>query len=463
MTGVYSGLQETVVPKASDRICVVCPRDLVTYVKKIRYRTAFVAALFDSIVGSMSTWGGGEVVGITSEDLVTYVKKIRYRLTEPIPDDVAAQMFAEADLARDGLLDMDELTNTATSCGVESVYLPRWCALFNLRVDPHSRALAMPIHVTRRHPIQSNSEATDDAVMFRPDMSATRAYKKPAVTSRAVSGPVRGQRRCDGRRDVAEQPVADHLNSTLSAGSDLENGVSAACGFDALDLFNDSLRAARAASDETEGGLARPAMKAGYAPMPQLWLSAAIGELAWPAVPGSDASTSMTLPEQSARHLGRGSTGQEFNTNFHLDSNQDLCTAYAREFLQEQGEYNPPSTYQFRQEADPFAHGHVANFQRFIENREPCVRPFESQRTGPYVPPSNHSFRPSDTDQPTEPLRLVFAPKPKEKDINGRDPARLALDPIDPYLAHKAYSSKLTLSKMPRQSCPAQRQSGPLL
>ena len=72
MTGVYSGLQETVVPKASDRICVVCPRDLVTYVKKIRYRTAFVAALFDSIVGSMSTWGGGEVVGITSEDLVTY-------------------------------------------------------------------------------------------------------------------------------------------------------------------------------------------------------------------------------------------------------------------------------------------------------------------------------------------------------------------------------------------------------
>eukprot|EP01048_Picozoa_sp_COSAG05_P002103 COSAG05_NODE_78_length_21399_cov_26.298216_17_plen_137_part_00 len=116
---------------------MVCPRDLVTYVKKIRYRTAFVAALFDSIVGPVSTWGGVEVVGITSEDLVTYVKKIRYRLTEPIPDDVAAQMFAEAD----GLLDMDELTNTDTSCGVESVYLPRWCALFNTRYRGGAMAL----------------------------------------------------------------------------------------------------------------------------------------------------------------------------------------------------------------------------------------------------------------------------------------------------------------------------------
>eukprot|EP01048_Picozoa_sp_COSAG05_P006103 COSAG05_NODE_381_length_10519_cov_17.942131_3_plen_623_part_00 len=426
----------------------------------IRVVRAFVSALFDSITGPAGTWGGTGVVGITSEDLVAYVNKIRYRLTEPIPDDVAAQMFAEADLARDGLLDVDELTNTAASCGVESIYLPRWCALFNLRVDPHSSALAMPLHVTKRHPIQSNSETTDDAVMFRPDMSATRAYKKPGVTSRVINGPVPGQRRCDGRRNVTEQVVADQLNATLSTGSDPDQGVSATIGFDALDQFNDSVRKAKAASDETDGGIAQPQMKAGYAPMPRPWLSAAIGELAWPAVPGSDSATSMTVREQTT-HRTR-SSGQEFNTNFHLDSNQDMRTAYAREFLQEQGEYNPPSTYQFRQEADPFSHGHATNFQRFIGNREPCVRPFESQRTGPYLPPSNHSFRPV-SNQLTEPLRLVFAPTPKEKDIDGQDPARLALDQIDPYLAHRAYSSKLTLSKMPRQMVPVERQSGPLL
>ena len=426
----------------------------------IRIVRSFVTALFNAIIGpGFDGWGGTGLAGITVGELVAYVGKMRYRLSENISDEVAAQMFDEADLAGDGSLDMDELTNTAASCGIESRHLSRWCAVFNLAVDPHIRPLAMPLRVTKRHPIQSNSEATDDAVMFKPDLRATASHGKPAVTSRFAGGPVRGQRRCDGQRDTKRQPLAAQLNATMSNGGDAQEDASLSMNFDALDQFSVSIRAAKAVSEETEGGISRLQMQAGYAPRPNQWLTAAIGELSWPAVPGADPGTSMTLKEQTH---GGGGGGAVFNTKFVLDSNQDLRTAYAREFLQEQESYSSPSMHQFRDPADPMAHGHSTNFQRFIENREPCVRPFESQRTGPYVAPSSHSFRP-DPGQ-VEPMRLVFAPKHKEKDIGtGENFKRLALDQIDPYYAHKAYSSKLTLSSMPKHMVAAERAQGPLL
>ena len=62
------------------------------------------------------------------------------------------------------------------------------------------------------------------------------------------------------------------------------------------------------------------------------------------------------------------------------------------------------------------------------------------------------------------PMALVFAPKEKEIDIGtGEKFARLPLDAIDSYLAHKNYQCDLTLSRMPRQMLPDTRTAGPLL
>ena len=350
---------------------------------------AFVQALFRGIQGAgPAVWAPGEEdEGLQVEDLLHFVGEQRYRLEATITDEHARQMFAEADLRRDGLLDKEELANTALSYGMESVHLPQWCALFNLFVDPHVRALAMPLRVTKRHPIQSNAENYEEARMFKPNLTATHAHGKVDITSRDADG--LAVRRCDGRRDVVEYPHSDKLNeSVMSGASDRPDG-SATFSFAAQDAYNAGLAAAADASEESQGAIAQHKPHAArYAPWPRPWISSAIAELSWPAVPGSDPRTALTVKEQPAPP-----SKPDFFTNFHLDSNQDMRTEYAQEFLSELGPYHPPSMHKFREEADPQAHGHERNFQRFMQNREPCVRPFESQRTGKYNPPSTHSFR----------------------------------------------------------------------
>ena len=151
-----------------------------------------------------------------------------------------------------------------------------------------------------------------------------------------------------------------------------------------------------------------------------------------------------------------------FETNFKLDSNQDMRTEYAREFLAEQGPYNPPSQYQFREPGDPAKGGHTSNFHRFVGSHEPCLRPLEPNNTGKYVPPSSYSFRPPSPDR--QKMDLLFRPLPPEKDIGTRQKfERLPLDHTDPYLAHKSFSADVTLSKMPKMMLSEGRTNGPLL
>eukprot|EP01047_Picozoa_sp_COSAG01_P036254 COSAG01_NODE_2824_length_7006_cov_2.795714_9_plen_576_part_00 len=451
---------------------------------------AFVRALFHAVTHRVQPGGlvgGGTMLGSSRgmdatpgcllEEMIAFVEKVRYRLTSPISNEVAAEMFAEADLSRDGILDVDELTSTAASCGIESAHLPRWVALFNLHIDPHSALLAMPLRVTKRHPIQSNSEATDDTVMFKPDLKTTRSHGKAPVTSRPARGAVRGQRRCDGLRDVTApvQQLAESLNGTMGFGEGPSGGGGGGeaadplgtVGFDALDAFSRTMRDAQVASEESGGVIARRQPHAGYGPRARPWLQAAVGELAWPAVPGSHPDTAMTLKDgglpQRPLPPGVAAHPSHFNAVFHVNSNQDLRTEYAKEFLAERGPYAPPSSYQFREPGDPFSYGHSKNFQRIIGNREPSLRAFEPTRTGKYVPPSSHSFRPP-SPAAAAPMSLVFAPKHKELDIGtGEKFARLPLDAIDSYLAHKNYQCDLTLSHMPRQMLSDERTAGPLL
>merc|ERR1711969_84988 len=94
-------------------------RRITAPVKVIR---AFVQALFRGIQGAgPAVWAPGEEdEGLQVEDLLHFVGEQRYRLEATITDEHARQMFAEADLRRDGLLDKEELANTALSYGMES-------------------------------------------------------------------------------------------------------------------------------------------------------------------------------------------------------------------------------------------------------------------------------------------------------------------------------------------------------
>jgi hypothetical protein len=121
----------------------------------IRVVRSFVAALFDAIAGpEPSTWGdaSNSTLTMSSDEFVCYISTNRYRLKENLTDEIAKNMFAEADLLNDGKLDQDEAANTAASCGIESVYLRYWCTLLNLFVDPYVQARAMPMRITKRHP-----------------------------------------------------------------------------------------------------------------------------------------------------------------------------------------------------------------------------------------------------------------------------------------------------------------------
>ena len=155
----------------------------------IRVIRSFVAALFDAVVGpEPPSWGDAATttLGMPIEDWMHFISTNRYRLKENLTDDIATVMWEEADLLRDGTLDQDEAVNTAASCGVESRYLRYWCTLLNLFTDPYIQARAMPLRITKRHAMQANSESTEDAVMFKPNLSATQTYKKHAVTTRPL-------------------------------------------------------------------------------------------------------------------------------------------------------------------------------------------------------------------------------------------------------------------------------------
>eukprot|EP01052_Picozoa_sp_SAG31_P057816 SAG31_NODE_17321_length_675_cov_1.064236_1_plen_122_part_01 len=85
----------------------------------IRVIRAFIKALFDAVVGpEQRSWGGVSTttLAIPLEDWVHFITTNRYRLKENLTDSIAKEMFAEADLTRDGMLDQDEAVNTAASC-----------------------------------------------------------------------------------------------------------------------------------------------------------------------------------------------------------------------------------------------------------------------------------------------------------------------------------------------------------
>jgi|EP01043_Picozoa_sp_COSAG02_P039900 hypothetical protein len=417
-------------------------------------------------MGPGLSWAAEEE-GVTVEDFLRFVRKQRYRFEATITDEDAKAMFAEADLLQDGVLDRTELANTALSYGIESAHLVQWCTLFNLFVDPHASALAVPIRVTKRHNLQSNSENYEEARYFKPNLTATHQYKK---TNNPTSRPAKGLavRRCDGRRDVVEYAHSDALNDTVMSGSEEREDGSATFSFGAQEVFDAALASAADASTESQGAIARGKQHAtNYPPWPRPWISSAINELSWPAVPGSDAP--LTLKDAQPPRPQK-----DFFLNFHLDSNQDMRTQYALSVQGDEGPYHPPSLHKFREEADPIAAGHPRNFQRFILNREPCVRPFESQRTGPYsggpaahnfrVPPGAHNgvakedyertgWQHRSAPVQTSKFETVFSKKQKEIDIGtGEEYKRLPLPAIDPYLAHKATVRGTTLNHMPKQT-----------
>ena len=434
----------------------------------VRVIKAYVVALFGGIQCEGGTMWAEEDEGVAVDDFLRFVNKQRYRFEATITDEDAVAMFREADLLQDGLLDKTELANTALSYGIESAHLVQWCTLFNLFVDPHDGDMAMPVRVTKRHNLQSNAENYEEARYFHPNLSATHQYKK---TNHAASRPAQGLalRRCDGRRDVVEYPHSDTLNDTVMAGSEEREDGSATFGFAAQAAYDTALSSAEDASTESHGAIARRRPAAtNYPPWPRPWISSAVSELSWPAVPGSQQP--LTLKEQPPP-----AHQKNFSLNFHLDSNQDMRTQYALSVQGEDGPYHPPSMHKFREEADPMAHGHQRNFQRFIQNREPCVRPFESQRTGaPYgSAPPGHNFRvpvgahigqAKDDYQRTgwqhkgppvqnSQFETVYSRKKKEYDIGtGEEYKRLPLPAIDPYLAHKAMVRGTTLNHMPRMT-----------
>eukprot|EP01044_Picomonas_judraskeda_P009400 COSAG03_NODE_1143_length_4734_cov_3.483711_1_plen_529_part_00 len=433
----------------------------------VRVIKAFVVALFKGIQSTGPLSWAAEEEGVTVEDLLRFVKKQRYRFEATITDEDAVAMFEEADLLQDNVLDRTELANTALSYGIESVHLVQWCTLFNLFVDPHVPALAVPVRVTKRHNLQSNSENYEEARYFKPNLTATHQYKK---TNHPTSRPAKGLavKRCDGRRDVVEYAHSDALNDTVMSGSEEREDGAATFTFGAQDAFDATLGAAADASTESQGAIARGKQHASrYPPWARPWISSAINELAWPAVPGSDQP--LTLKDQPPPKPQK-----DFFLNFHMDSNQDMRTQYALSVQGDNGPYHPPSLHKFREEADPIAAGHPRNFQRFILNREPCVRPFESQRTGPYMGgPAAHSFRvppgahrglsKADYERTgwqhrsapvqTSKFETVFSKKQKELDIGtGEEYKRLPLPSIDPYLAHKATVRGTTLNHLPRQT-----------
>jgi hypothetical protein len=434
----------------------------------VRVVKAFVLALFKGIQTTEPLMWVEEDEGVSVEDFLRFVTKQRYRFEAVITDEDAVAMFEEADLLQDGMLDRTELANTALSYGIESAHLVQWCTLFNLFVDPHDGALAMPVRVTKRHNLQSNAENNEEARFFKPNLTATHQYKK---TNHPTSRPAKGLavKRCDGRRDVVEYAHSDVLNDTVMAGSEDREDGSATFSFAAQEAYDTALSSAADASTESQGAIARhKAHATNYPPWPRPWISSAISELSWPAVPGSD--TPLTLKEAPPQRPQK-----DFFLNFHLDSNQDMRTQYALSVQGEQGPYHPPSMHKFREEADPIAHGHPRNFQRFILNREPCVRPFESQRTGqPYgggpashnfrVPPGVHNgvakvdYERTGWQHKSAPIQndkfeTVFSKKKKEIDIGtGEEYKRLPLPAIDPYLAHKAMVRGTTLSHMPKQT-----------
>ena len=283
--------------------------------------------------GPGMSWAAEEE-GVTVEDFLRFVRKQRYRFEATITDEDAQAMFAEADLLQDGVLDRTELANTALSYGIESAHLVQWCTLFNLFVDPHASALAVPIRVTKRHNLQSNSENYEEARYFKPNLTATHQYKK---TNNPTSRPAKGLavRRCDGRRDIVEYAHSDALNDTVMSGSEEREDGSATFSFAAQEAFDAALASAADASTESQGAIARGKQHAtNYPPWPRPWISSAITELSWPAVPGSD--TPLTLKDAQPPRPQK-----DFFLNFHLDSNQDMRTQYALSVQGDQGPYHP--------------------------------------------------------------------------------------------------------------------------
>eukprot|EP01052_Picozoa_sp_SAG31_P052798 SAG31_NODE_13207_length_886_cov_0.860229_1_plen_253_part_01 len=213
---------------------------------------------------------------------------------------------------------------------------------------------------------------------------------------------------------------------TSSINQSLTNGRidDVTMGFASQEQYSAALTLAADASVETRGAIAAHQPQGSYfRARPPPWLAAAMAELSWPAVPGAGEDR-LTLPDNVDLGPPAGTpSGQRFwrhdprgwNKDNKLPCNQDLRTDYARQFLAEQGAYAPPSEHKFRDAADPQAHGHQENFERFVHNREPSVRPFESMRTGPYRPPASHSFR--SPSKATVPFDTVFPPKPKHIDL----------------------------------------------
>lgn len=260
--------------------------------------------------------------------------------------------------------------------------------------------------------MQANTEATEEVVMFKPNMAATQAHGKHPVTTRPASY-ASSLKRCDGRRSKASTAQQLSINDAITPA----DGSETTMGFSSQEQFSAALTLASDASAETTGRIAGHARQGSfYRPHPQRWLDAAMTELSWPAVPGSE--NPLTVPAR----MEPSRRGGGWDKSFRLQSKQDLRMQNALETASDNGGYTPPSEHKFRDEADPYAHGHRDNFQLHIANREPSVRPFESQRTGAYRPPASHSFRPE--TEATLPFETVFPPKPKHIDLGTVRPVR---------------------------------------